>query len=153
MVIWGNHSSTQFPDANHCEVDGKPVGTRVSAEQKAYLEGGFIADIQQRGKAVIEARGASSALSAAHSACDHIRDWTLGTLPGTFVSMAVSSDGNTYGIPEGLIYSFPCVCFNGKWKIKEGLHITDAARERMATTAAELVEEQADAKAVLAESA
>ena len=107
VIIWGNHSSTQYPDVNHASVRGKPA--REVLRDDAYLDGPFVSEIQQRGKAVINLRGASSALSAAHSACDHVRDWVLGTPSGAFVSMAVMSKGE-YGVPAGIVYSFPVKC-------------------------------------------
>lgn len=145
VIIWGNHSSTQFPDLSHATVRGRPV--REAIEDHAYLDGGFIPEIQQRGKHVINLRGASSALSAARSACDHVRDWARGT-GSRVVSMAVPSDGS-YGIPEGIVYSFPCRCKGGKWSIVQGLEISEAARKMMDATAKELQDEQAEAKAAL----
>ncbi|CAL4917168.1 unnamed protein product [Urochloa decumbens] len=121
-VIWGNHSSTQYPDVNHATVKTssgeKPVRELVADD--AWLNGEFITTVQQRGAAIIKARKFSSALSAASSACDHIRDWVLGTPEGTFVSMGVYSDGS-YGVPAGLIYSFPVTCSGGEWKIVQGM--------------------------------
>jgi malate dehydrogenase len=144
MTIWGNHSATQYPDVFHAQVDGKSVAAQVN-DQK-WIEGDFIPKVQQRGKAIIEARGASSAASAASAAIDHIRDWSLGT-NGGWVSMGVRSDGS-YGVPEGLIYGFPCTCEGGKWSIVQGLEIDDFSRARMDATAKEL-EEEADAVADL----
>ncbi|RZO61804.1 MAG: malate dehydrogenase [Sandaracinaceae bacterium] len=140
MVIWGNHSATQYPDAFHAEVNGKTVAAHV--DDQAWIENTFIPTVQTRGKAIIEARGSSSAASAASAAIDHIRDWHLGT-NGRWVSMAVPSDGS-YGIPEGLVYGFPCTCEGGKWSIVQGLEIDDFSRARMDATAKEL-QEEADA--------
>ncbi|CAK9160038.1 unnamed protein product [Ilex paraguariensis] len=120
-IIWGNHSSTQYPDVNHATVltpaGEKPVRELVTDDE--WLNGGFITTVQQRGAAIIKARKLSSALSAASSACDHIRDWVLGTPEGTWVSMGVYSDGS-YNVPAGLIYSFPVVCSGGEWSIVQG---------------------------------
>ncbi|MEQ8461345.1 MAG: malate dehydrogenase [Sandaracinaceae bacterium] len=140
MVIWGNHSATQYPDAFHAEVNGKTVAAHV--DDQAWIENTFIPTVQTRGKAIIEARGSSSAASAASAAIDHIRDWHLGT-NGRWVSMAVPSDGS-YGIPEGLVYGFPCTCEGGEWSIVQGLEIDDFSRARMDATAKEL-QEEADA--------
>jgi len=138
MVIWGNHSSTQYPDIRFAEVDGRTVAGDV--EQSWYRET-FIPDVQQRGAAIIKARGASSAASAASAAIDHIRNWTLGTPDGDWVSMAVPADGS-YGIEPGIIYSFPCTCENGDYRIVQGLEIDEFSRGRMDATAAELREER-----------
>ena len=109
MTIWGNHSSTQFPDLAHCTVKGKPAAGLVEVD---WYRSTFIPTVQQRGAAIIKARGASSAASAASAAIDHVRDWVRGTPEGDWVSMAVPSDGS-YGIPEGVVYSYPCVCRGG----------------------------------------
>jgi len=138
MVIWGNHSSTQYPDIRFAEVDGKTVAGDV--EQSWYRET-FIPDVQQRGAAIIKARGASSAASAASAAIDHIRNWALGTPDGDWVSMAVPADGS-YGIEPGIIYSFPCICENGDYRIVQGLEIDEFSRGRMDATDAELREER-----------
>jgi len=151
VVVWGNHSSTQYPDVNHCTVGGKPAREACGAGASEWFDGAFVPLIQQRGKAVIEARGASSALSAARSACDHVLSWARGTGEGGPVSMAVPSDGS-YGIPEGIVYSFPCVCpGDGTWRIAQGLPIDDRSRALMDATARELQEEQAEAKTALGE--
>jgi len=144
MIIWGNHSSTQYPDLHHTLVAGKPALEQV--DQKWY-ESVFIPTVQQRGAAIIKARGASSAASAASAAIDHIRDWALGT-GEDWVSMAVPSDGS-YGIEPGVIYSFPCTCENGQWKIVQGLEINDFSRERMEATDKELREEREAVKELL----
>ncbi|CAF2041268.1 hypothetical protein BRARA_I01782 [Brassica rapa] len=143
VIIWGNHSSSQYPDVNHASVKTssgeKPVRELVKDDE--WLNGEFIATVQQRGAAIIKARKLSSALSAASSACDHIRDWVLGTPEGTFVSMGVYSDGS-YNVPAGLIYSFPVTCRNGEWSIVQGLPIDEASRKKMDLTAEELKEEK-----------
>jgi malate dehydrogenase len=138
LTIWGNHSATQYPDVFHAEVNGKTVASLVN--DQAWVEKDFIPKVQQRGKAIIEARGASSAASAASAAVDHIRDWVLGTPKGDWVSMAVPSDGS-YGIPEGIMYGFPTTCENGKWSIVQGLEIDAFSRGRMDATLQELQEE------------
>jgi malate dehydrogenase len=140
MTIWGNHSATQYPDVFHAEVDGKPAFAAVGSDQ-AWLEGDFIPTVQQRGAAIIKARGLSSAASAANAAVDHIRSWSLGTAPGDWVSMGIPSDGS-YGVPEGIISSFPCTCSNGAYEIVQGLDIDDFSRERIDRSAGELVEER-----------
>jgi len=139
MVIWGNHSSTQYPDIRFSKVDGKPASELV--EQSWYRDT-FIPDVQQRGAAIIKARGASSAASAASAAIDHMRSWSLGTAEGDWVSMAVPADGS-YGIEPGVIYSYPCVCRNGDYEIVQGLEIDDFSRGRMDASEAELREERA----------
>jgi malate dehydrogenase len=138
MTIWGNHSATQYPDVFHAQVDGKPAAELVDA---AWIEKEFIPTVQQRGAAIIEARGASSAASAANAALDHVRDWALGSPAGDWVSMAVPSDGS-YGVPEGLISGFPCTTKNGTWSIVPGLDIDDFSRSRIDASVAELGEER-----------
>jgi malate dehydrogenase len=138
MTIWGNHSATQYPDIAHCTVDGKPATALVD---EAWVRTDFIPTVQQRGAAIIKARGASSAASAASAAIDHMRDWALGSASGDWVSMAVPSDGS-YGVAEGIVYSFPVRCSNGRWEIVQGLEISDFSRERMKATEAELLEER-----------
>lgn len=140
VIIWGNHSSTQYPDVNHATAGGKPVRELVKDDE--WLNGEFITTVQQRGAAIIKARKLSSALSAASAACDHIRDWVLGTPEGTWVSMGVYSDGS-YNVPAGLIYSFPVTCKNGEWTIVQGLPIDEFSRKKMDSTAEELSEEKA----------
>lgn len=137
MVIWGNHSSTQYPDLTNCTVNGKPALEQIDRD---WYENSYIPSVQKRGAAIIEARGASSAASAANAAIDHIRSWALGS-DGTWVSMGVYSDGS-YGIAEGLIYSFPCVCSGGDWEIVQGLEVSDFSREKMSATETELTEER-----------
>ena len=139
MVIWGNHSSTQYPDIRFAELNGNAVAGDVD---QSWYRDTFIPDVQQRGAAIIKARGASSAASAASAAIDHIRSWALGTPEGDWVSMAVPADGS-YGIEPGIIYSFPCVCENGDYRIVQGLDVDDFSRERMDATEAELREERA----------
>ena len=138
ISVWGNHSSTQYPDLHHASVEGAPAIEQV---EHSWYEETFIPTVQQRGAAIIKARGASSAASAANAAIDHMRDWTLGTPGDEWVSMGVYSDG-AYGIAEGLIYSFPCRCQGGDWDIVAGLEINDFSRERMRATQAELIEER-----------
>lgn len=145
MTIWGNHSSTQYPDLFHAQVDG---GVAIEKVEQAWYEKEFIPTVQQRGAAIIAARGASSAASAANAAICHMRDWALGTPNGDWVSMAVYSDGS-YGIEEGLIYSFPCVCKDGDWQIVPGLDIDSFSRGKMDATAQELKEERDAVKSLL----
>ncbi|XP_012573987.1 malate dehydrogenase, cytoplasmic-like [Cicer arietinum] len=143
VIIWGNHSSTQYPDVNHAVVTTsnghKPVRELVADDN--WLNTEFITTVQERGGAIIKARKLSSALSAASAACDHIRDWVLGTPKGTWVSMGVYSDG-CYGIQSGLIYSFPVTCDKGEWNIVQGLKIDEFSREKMDKTAQELIQEK-----------
>ena len=139
MTIWGNHSATQYPDLFHCEVGGKTAYEAVGDHD--WVDGTFIPTVQKRGAAIIEARGASSAASAASAAVDHIRSWTLGTADGDWVSMAIPSDGS-YGVPEGIISSFPCTCADGKYEIVQGLDIDDYSRGKIDASAAELVGER-----------
>ncbi|WP_323844441.1 malate dehydrogenase [Microbulbifer magnicolonia] len=138
MTIWGNHSSTQYPDLYHAKVAGAAAMDKVEQD---WYENDFIPTVQQRGAAIIKARGASSAASAANAAIDHMRDWALGTKDGDWTSMAVYSDGS-YGIQEGLIYSFPCTCKNGDWEIVQGVDINEFSREKMTATEQELAEER-----------
>jgi malate dehydrogenase len=142
MIIWGNHSATQHPDISHCTVAGKPAKALV--ETKWYREE-FIPAVQQRGAAVIKARGSSSAASAASAAIDHMRDWALGTPGDDWVSMAVPADGS-YGIGEGVVYSYPVTCKAGKYAVVQGLAIDEFARERMDATHRELLEEREGVK-------
>ncbi len=138
MTIWGNHSATQYPDISDTQVDGQAAAGLV--EQDWYRDT-FIPVVQQRGAAIIKARGASSAASAASAAIDHMRSWALGTPEGDWVSMAVPADGS-YGIEEGIIYSYPCVCRDGDFEIVQGLEIDEFSRSRMDATDAELREER-----------
>jgi malate dehydrogenase len=145
MTIWGNHSSTQYPDLTHATVDGKPA---LSLVDEAWYREHFIPVVQQRGAAIIKARGASSAASAASAAIDHLRDWVLGTPEGSWVSMAVPSDGS-YGIPAGVIYGYPVTCAGGRYQIVQGLAIDDFSRGRMDATHRELLEERDGVKELL----
>jgi malate dehydrogenase len=138
MTIWGNHSATQYPDLHEAKVNGKPA---IDMVDQAWYENDFIPTVQQRGAAIIAARGASSAASAANAAIAHMRTWALGTAEGDWVSMGVYSDGS-YGIAEGLIYSFPCTCKDGDWAIVQGLEINDFSRAKMTATETELAEER-----------
>ena len=139
MTIWGNHSVTQYPDLYHAKVGGKNAYELVG--DHAWYADTYIPTVAKRGAAIIEARGASSAASAANAAVDHIRSWSLGTAPGDWVSMAVPSDGS-YGVPEGLISSFPCTCANGEYSIVQGLDVNEFSRGKIDASAAELAEER-----------
>jgi malate dehydrogenase len=143
MTIWGNHSSTQYPDLFHCEVDGKNAAALVN--DQTWLENDFIPTVAKRGAAIIKARGLSSAASAANAAIDHMNSWAMGTPAGDWVSMAIPSDGS-YGVPEGIISSFPCVCKDGDYSIVQGLDIDDFSRARIDATVAELIEERDEVK-------
>jgi malate dehydrogenase len=145
MTIWGNHSATQYPDLSHAEVGGKAAKSLVTQE---WIEKTFIPVVQQRGAAVIKARGASSAASAASAAIDHVHTWVLGTAEGDWASMAVPSDGS-YGIAEGVIYSYPVTIQNGDYRIVPGLTVDEFSRQRMDATHAELREERDGVKALL----
>jgi len=138
MIVWGNHSATQHPDIAHCTVGGKPAKSLVDT---SWYRDEFIPAIQQRGAAVIKARGSSSAASAASAAIDHMRDWALGTPDGDWVSMAVPADGS-YGIAEGVVYSYPVTCKDGRYTVVHGLAIDDFSRKRMDATHRELLEER-----------
>ena len=138
VTVWGNHSSTQYPDLTQATVKGAPV-TDILAD-RAWVEDDFIPTVAKRGAAIIDARGASSAASAASAAIDHVHDWVLGT-SGSWTSSSVMSDGS-YGVPEGIISSFPCTSENGEWKIVQGLEIDDFSRGKIDASAAELVEEK-----------
>ena len=137
IIIWGNHSATQYPDIHHCRVAGRPATELVD---EAWVAEQFIPDVQQRGAAIIKARGLSSAASAANAAIAHMRDWALGS-NGNIVSMGISSDGS-YGIEEGLVYSFPVICENGGYRIVQGLEINDFSRSMMTITEKELQQER-----------
>jgi len=145
MIVWGNHSATQYPDISHCLIDGKPAHARVD---RAWLTETFIPTVQQRGAAIIKARGASSAASAASAAIDHVRDWIKGTPENDWTSMAIPADGS-YGIGEGVIYSYPVTCKNGEYHIVQGLAIDDFSRARMQATEKELREERDGVKDLL----
>jgi malate dehydrogenase len=139
MTVWGNHSTTQYPDLSYCEVDGKSAKQLVNDQM--WINDTFIPTVAKRGAAVIKARGASSAASAANAAVDHVRSWVLGTPAGDWVSMAVPSDGS-YGVPEGLVSSFPCTCAGGDYSIVKNLPIDADSRARIDASVAELKEER-----------
>jgi malate dehydrogenase len=145
VTIWGNHSATQYPDINHATIAGKPAKSLVDDK---WVRESFIPTVQQRGAAVIKARGSSSAASAASAAIDHIRDWMLGTQEGNWVSMGVPADGS-YGIKEGVIYSYPVTCSGGSYKIVQGLEIDAFSRDRMQATEKELREERDGVKELI----
>jgi len=138
MTIWGNHSATQYPDLHEAKINGQPA---IDMIDQAWYEADFIPTVQQRGAAIIAARGASSAASAANAAIAHMRSWAMGTAASDWVSMGVYSDGS-YGIAEGLIYSFPCVCKDGDWEIVQGLEINNFSLAKMTATEQELTEER-----------
>ena len=139
VTVWGNHSSTQYPDLTHATVKGAPI-TDILAD-RAWVEKDFIPTVAKRGAAIIAARGASSAASAASAAIDHVRDWCLGVKGYSWTSASIMSDGS-YGVPEGIISSFPCTSENGEWKIVQGLEIDEFSRGRIDASAAELVDEK-----------
>ena len=143
VTVWGNHSSTQYPDLTHATVKGAPI-TDILAD-RAWVEEGFIPTVAKRGAAIIAARGASSAASAASAAIDHVRDWCLGVKGYSWTSASIMSDGS-YGVPEGVISSFPCTSEGGEWKIVQGLEIDEFSRARIDASAAELVEERTTVK-------
>ncbi|MFI7588240.1 malate dehydrogenase [Spongisporangium articulatum] len=145
VTIWGNHSASQYPDIFHAEVAGKPAAEVIN--DQAWLENDFIPTVAKRGAAIIEARGASSAASAASAAIDHVHDWVLGTPAGDWTSAAIPSDGS-YGVPEGLISSFPVTSEGGEWKIVQGLEISEFSRGRIDASVAELGEEREAVKAL-----
>jgi malate dehydrogenase len=140
MTVWGNHSATQYPDIFNARIAGKNASEVLS--DRAWLENDFLPTVQKRGAAIIAARGASSAASAANAAVDHVRDWALGTPDGDWVSMAIASDGSHYGVPEGIVAGFPVTCAGGDFTVVQGLEINDFSRERIDRTAAELGEER-----------
>jgi malate dehydrogenase len=139
MIIWGNHSATQYPDISQATIGGKPAAEVV--DDQAWVEGEFISRVQQRGAEVIDARGSSSAASAANAAIDHMHDWVLGSAEGDYVSMGISSDGS-YGVDEGIISSFPVVCSGGDYEIVQGLELDDFSRARIDASVKELAEER-----------
>lgn len=145
VVVWGNHSATQYPDISYAKIGGTPANQ--SFPQEWYVNE-FIPTVQQRGAAIIKARGASSAASAASAAVDHMRDWAMGS-NGKWVSMGVYSKGNTYGIDQDLIYALPIICEKGEWREVKGLTVSDFSRERMRLTEKELLEEKAAIAALL----
>jgi len=138
IIVWGNHSATQYPDIFHADVAGVKASSLLD---QAWLENDFIPTVQKRGAAIIEARGLSSAASAANAAIDHIRDWVLGTPAGDWVTMGIPSDGS-YGIPEGVIFGYPVTCKDGKYEIVKGLEISEFSRSRITATYNELLEER-----------
>ena len=146
MSVWGNHSATQYPDLFNAEVDGQNAAKPIN--DQAWVEGTFIPTVQKRGAAIIEARGLSSAASAANAAIDHVRDWVLGTASGDWVSMGVPSDGS-YGIPEGLMFGYPVTCAGGKYTVVQGLQHNDFAKAKIAGTQKELTEERASIEHLL----
>jgi malate dehydrogenase len=139
VTVWGNHSATQYPDIFHAKLAGRSAETAY--KDQAWLEGDFIPTVQKRGAAIIDARGASSAASAANAAIDHVHDWVVGTPERDWVSMSIPSDGS-YGVPEGIISSFPVMCAGGAYKIVQGLEISDFSRARIDASVAELQEER-----------
>jgi malate dehydrogenase len=149
MTIWGNHSTTQYPDLFHCEVeiDGKRRNAYEAVGDQAWVDGTFIPTVAKRGAAIIEARGASSAASAANAAIDHVRSWVRGTADEDWVSMAIPSDGS-YGVAEGIISSYPCTCRDGRYQIVQGLDIDEYSRGRIDTSVAELLAERDEVKAL-----
>jgi len=140
MTIWGNHSATQYPDLFNATIDGQAVSKLIN--DQAWVESAFIPTVQKRGAAIIEARGLSSAASAANAAMNHIRDWVFGTPTGDWVTMGIPSDGS-YGIPEGVLFGYPVTCANGKFTIVQGLELSDFSRARIKATHDELLEERA----------
>jgi malate dehydrogenase len=138
LTIWGNHSTTQYPDLSQTTAGGKPV---LDLVERVWYENEYISRVAKRGAEIIDARGASSAASAANAALEHVRDWALGTEEGDWTSMGVPSDGS-YGIEEGLMYSFPVTCAGGQYSIVQGLPVSDFSRDKMNATATELKEEQ-----------
>lgn len=153
MIIWGNHSSTQYPDATYATVNLSKTGEEIISVSQAvndneWLKDEFVSTIQKRGAAVIAARKMSSAMSAAKAAGDHMRDWFIGTKDGQWVSMGVVSDGS-YGIPKGIVFSFPVTIKNRKFSIVQGLEINDFSRSKLNITAEELMEESVEARQVL----
>jgi len=146
ITIWGNHSATQYPDIFQAEAEGKKVWPMIN--DQAWLESTFIPTVQKRGAAIIEARGLSSAASAANAAIDHVRDWSLGSRDGDWVSMGIPSDGS-YGIPEGVLYGYPVTCKGGKYDIVKGIEVSDFSRKRMDATLKELHEERDGVKHLL----
>jgi malate dehydrogenase len=146
MTVWGNHSATQYPDLYSAEVDGRKAAALIN--DQAWIEKQFIPTIQQRGAAIIQARGLSSAASAANAAMDHVRDWVSGSREGDWVSMGIPSEGS-YGIPEGVIYGYPVTCRNGAYEIVKGIDVSDFSRTRMQASLTELQEERDSIKHLL----
>ncbi len=146
VTVWGNHSATQYPDIFQAECDGKKVWPMIN--DQAWLEQTFIPTVQKRGAAIIDARGLSSAASAANAAIDHVRDWVAGTRDGDWVTMGIASDGS-YGIAEGVIYGYPATCRSGRWQIMKGIEVSEFSRKRMDATLKELHEERDGVKHLL----
>ncbi len=146
MIVWGNHSATQYPDLSHAEVAGKKAADLIG--DLSWVEQTFVPTVQKRGAAIIEARGLSSAASAANAAIDHIRDWVYGTRENDWVSMGIVSDGS-YGIPEGVIYGYPVTCANGSYRIVPNLSVSEGGKSRMKATHQELLEERDSVKHLL----
>ncbi len=146
VTVWGNHSATQYPDLFHAEAGGKPVAALIN--DQAWVENTFIPTVQKRGAAIIEARGLSSAASAANAAMNHVRDWIHGSPAGDWVTMGIPSDGS-YGIPEGVIFGYPVTCADGRYRIVQGLDLSDFSRARVKATHAELLEERGAVTALL----
>jgi len=150
VIIWGNHSKTQYPDVNHGFIESFPFPSlrtpiRAAVNNNTWVDGEFLTTVQDRGAAIIKAREKSSAASAASSCVDHVRDWVLGTRKGEYVSMGVYSDGKSYGVPEGIVFSFPVQCYNGQWHIVKGLPIDAASQKLLDATTKELQEEKKEA--------
>jgi malate dehydrogenase len=143
MTIWGNHSASQYPDVFHAKVKGSPAAKTIG--DQSWIESDFIPTVQKRGAAIIEARGASSAASAANAAVDHVHDWVLGTPQGDWVSMAIPSDG-TYGIEEGIFCGYPCTCAGGEYTVVEGLELDEFSQSRIDASVAELADERESVK-------
>lgn len=143
MTIWGNHSASQYPDVFHAKVKGSPAAETIAAQ--SWIESDFIPTVQKRGAAIIEARGASSAASAANAAIEHVHDWVLGTPQGDWVSMAIPSDG-TYGIEEGIFCGYPCTCAGGEYTVVEGLELDEFSQSRIDASVAELADERESVK-------
>ncbi|HEX3834253.1 MAG TPA: malate dehydrogenase [Solirubrobacteraceae bacterium] len=143
MTIWGNHSASQYPDVFHAKVKGSPAAQTIG--DQSWIEDDFIPTVQKRGAAIIEARGASSAASAANAAIDHVHDWVLGTPEGDWVSIAIPSDG-TYGIQEGIFCGYPCTCAGGEYTVVQGLELDDFSRSRIDASVAELADERQSVK-------
>ena len=146
MVVWGNHSTTQYPDLSYAEIDSRNVSDLIN--NPAWVKSSFIPTVQDRGMSIIKARGMSSAASAANAAIDHVHDWVFGTKENDWTSMSIPSDGS-YDIPEGVIYSHPVICQDGVYKIVQGLEISEFSKEKMRATYAELVEERESVKHLL----
>ena len=147
ITVWGNHSATQYPDVFQAEAEGKKVWPLIN--DQAWLEGSFIPTVQKRGAAIIDARGLSSAASAANAAIDHVRDWIFASRDGDWVTMGVPSDGS-YGIPEGVIFGYPVTCRGGQYQVVKGIELSEFSRKRIDTTLKELHEERDSVKPLLA---